>query len=621
MLIVRMALARPRMVAVGSLLILILGILTIMRSPTDVFPTINVPVVNVIWSYGGLAPEEMAERVTNASERGILTTVDNLDHVESQSLPGVCLIRVFLRPGTNIGIAISQVTAISQTIIRAMPQGSTPPIILQSNASNVPVLQLALTSETLTAAQINDIATNSVRPLLTIIPGIQVSPPFGGVPRVVQVDLIPNQLYAKGVSPAEVTTALSAQNLILPAGTAKMGGREYFVRLNNSFNSVDELNNVPIKTVNGAIVYVRDVAQVRDGYGVQINEVNANGRPAVLLTVFKTSSSSTLSVVQAVKTALPQIQDTLPPGVNISILQDQSIFVRAAIMDVVREGCIAAVLTALMILLFLGSWRSTLIVFLSIPLAIFSSILVLGIFGQTLNTLTLGGLALAVGILVDDATVEIENTTRILSLDNGRSLKGAILESANEVALPTLASTLSICIVFVPVAFLTGVAQSLFLPLALAVIFAMLPSYLLSRTLVTTMMMQLLGPELPLHRPDNPLYRDIAPKMMRSPLWRIHEAIEHSLEKLKERHLVALEWALDHRKATLGLFVVFAALSACLIPSIGQDFFPAVDSGDFRLHVRAPAGTRLEETTKIFTDVENTIRQVIPADQVKTGPR
>ena len=318
------------------------------------------------------------------------------------------------------------------------------------------------------------------------------------------MDLIPAQLYAKGVSPSEVTAALSAQNLILPAGTAKMGGREYFVRLNNSFSSVDELNNIPIKTVNGAIVYVRDVAQVRDGYGIQINEVNANGHPAVLLTVFKTSSSSTLSVVQAVRAALPQIQDTLPPGVNVSILQDQSIFVRAAIMDVVREGCIAAVLTALMILLFLGSWRSTLIVFLSIPLAIFSSILVLGIFGQTLNTLTLGGLALAVGILVDDATVEIENTTRILSLDNGRSLKGAILESANEVALPTLASTLSICIVFVPVAFLTGVAQSLFLPLALAVIFAMLPSYLLSRTLVTTMMMQLLGPELPLHRPDNP---------------------------------------------------------------------------------------------------------------------
>jgi multidrug efflux pump subunit AcrB len=612
-----MALARPRMVAVGSLLILILGVLTVMRTPTDVFPTINVPVVNVIWSYGGLAPEEMAQRVTNMSERSLMTTVDNLDHVESQSLPGVCLIKVYLRPGTNIGVAIAQITSISATIVRAMPQGSTPPIILQSNASNVPVMQLAMTSPTLTAAQINDLAGQTVRPFLTVIPGIQVSPPFGGVPRVVQVDLIPKQLYAKGISPVDVTTALSAQNLILPAGTAKMGGREYFVRLNNSFTNVDALNDVPIKMVNGAIVYVRDVAQVRDGYGNQINEVNANGHPAVLLTIFKTSSASTLEVVNRVRAALPAIEDTLPPGVQLSILQDQSIFVRAAVLDVVQEGVIAACLTGLMILLFLGSWRSTLIVFFSIPLAIFSSILIMGIFGETLNTLTLGGLALAVGILVDDATVEIENTTRILALDNGRSLKSAILESAHEVALPTLASTLSICIVFVPVAFLTGVAQSLFLPLAVAVIFAMLPSYLLSRTLVTTLMNLLIGPEMPLHRPNNAEYREVAPKMMRGILWRIHEAIEHALERVRESHLVALEWALEHRKAVLAIFVLFVAVSGLLVGSIGADFFPTVDSGAFRLHVRAPAGTRLEETTQIFSQIEATIREVVPPSEVK----
>ena len=617
MWIVRLALARPRFVAVMSLLILLLGTLTILRTPTDVFPVINVPVVNVIWSYGGLAPEEMAQRVTNMSERSMMTTVDNLDHIESQSLPGVCLIKVYLRPGTNIALAIAQVTSISTTIVRAMPQGSTPPIVLQGNASNVPVLQLAMTSETLTAAQINDLASQGVRPLLTVIPGIQVSPPFGGVPRVVQVDLIPSALYAKGISPPDVTTALSAQNLILPAGTAKMGSREYFVRLNNTFSNVDSLNDVPIKIVNGAMVYVRDVAQVRDGYGNQINEVNANGHPAVLLTIFKTSSASTLDVVKQVKAALPAIEETLPPGVNISILQDQSIFVRAAIFDVVQEGVIAAFLTGLMILLFLGSWRSTLIVFFSIPLAIFFSILILGIFGQTLNTLTLGGLALAVGILVDDATVEIENTTRILALDNGRSLKSAILESAHEVALPTLASTLSICIVFVPVAFLTGVAQSLFLPLAMAVIFAMLPSYLLSRTLVTTLMHLLIGPEMPLHRPNNAEYIESAPKMMRSPLWRLHEMVEHGLERLKEQHLVALEWALAHRKSTLALFVGFACLSGLLFPFIGTDFFPSVDSGEFRLHVRAPAGTRLEETVGVFSEVEAEIRKVIPASELK----
>jgi multidrug efflux pump subunit AcrB len=616
MWIVRLALARPRMIAVFSLLILILGVLTIVRTPTDVFPFINVPVVNIIWSYGGLAPEEMAQRVVNASERSYITTVDNVEHIESQTLTGVSIVKIYLRPGTNISQAIAQITSISQTVIRAMPQGITPPTILQSNASNVPVLQLALTSDTLTAAQINDIASNTVRQQLTIIPGIQVSPPFGGVPRVIQVDLNPKALFANGLSPSDVTTALSSQNLILPAGTAKIGQREYFVRLNNSVPDVNALNDVPIKTVNGALIYVRDVAQVRDGYGIQNNEVNANGKPAVLLTIYKTSSSSTLDIVSSVKDALPGIEATLPPGVKLSLLQDQSIFVKAAVLDVVQEGVIAAVLTGLMILLFLGSWRSTLIVFLSIPLAIFCSIVVMSMFGQTLNTLTLGGLALAVGILVDDATVEIENTTRILSLDDGRSLKQAILESAHEVALPTLASTLSICIVFVPVAFLAGVAQSLFLPLALAVVFAMLPSYLLSRTLVTTLMNHLIGPEIPLHRPDNPEHRTKARKMMQSPLWHIHEAIEHQLERMKEGHAQALGWAMDHRKATLAFFVIFVLCSGMLIPLIGTDFFPTVDSGELRLHVRAPAGTRLEETAKIFNQIENTIRKTIPPDQI-----
>jgi CzcA family heavy metal efflux pump len=612
MWIVNLALARPRMVAVMAIAILLFGSLTIIRTPKDMFPAIDIPVVSIIWSYGGLAPQEMEQRVISRSERTYTTTVGNIEHIESQSLPGVGVIRVFFQPGTPISQAVAQLSTASQTVLRGMPPGTPPPLMLQYNASDVPVLQMSLSSDTMPITDIVDFAQNSVRNQLVTIQGVSVSPPFGGVPREISVDLDPSSLTSHQVTAQEVTQAISNQNLILPAGQVRMGVRDYMVRLNNSPTAVDEINNLPLKMTNGATLYVRDVAQVRQGYGTQSSMVRVNGKPSVLITILKSGNASTLDVVNRVKAALPQIRATLPEGMHMDLLLDQSVFVRGAVEGVVREAIIAAGLTALMILLFLGSWRSTLIVAISIPLSIFASIAMMGLLGQTLNTLTLGGLALAVGILVDDATVEVENTTRNLAL--GVPLHEAILLSAQQVALPALSSTLAICIVFVPVAFLAGVSRSLFMPLAAAVVLAMLPSYFLSRTLVTTMMQSLMAKELELHVEAEPHEEVHASR--RTLLWRAHEWIEHRFEQLRDRYRGVLAWALDHRGMTISAFLAAFAITGLLFPLLGQDFFPPVDAGQMRLHVRAPAGTRLEETAKIFTRIEGTIREALPEREV-----
>jgi multidrug efflux pump subunit AcrB len=647
MWIVRLALSRPRTIAVMAILIALLGVLSITRTPTDILPAINTPVVNVVWSYPGLSPVEMEGRVVRLSEAVLTTAVGNVSRVESQSLPGVGIEKVYFQPGTDLAEAIAEISAAMGSLLRTMPPGITPPIIRPADASSVPIVQLAMSSDTLPIAQIYDLAVNTVLFPLITVQGSTLTPPFGGVNRLINVDLDPQAMTAKGVTAQDLTTALSNQNLILPAGTAKMGTREYVVRLNNSPTMVNSLNDLPVKTVNGATVLVRDVAHVRDGSAIQTNVVRVDGKPAVLLSILKNGDASTLTVVNAVKARLPRIRATLPENVKLDLLLDQSVFVRAAVSGVVREAVIAACLTGLMILLFLGSWRSTLIVAISIPLSILASLVVLGALGQTLNTLTLGGLALAVGMLVDDATVEVENTTRNLGL--GLPLRRAILTSAQQVALPALTSTLSICIVFVPVTLLTGVAKFLFLPLALAVVFAMLPSYLLSRTLVTTMMQALLGKELHLYQgggegvpgAERPVpggtgrigtsgqrasdsataergTRHAAPGTPRSGslLWRVHKKFEARFEAVRERYRGALEWVLQHRALAGGVLLLFFGVSACLLPFIGQDFFPAVDAGQMRLHVRAPAGTRIEETAPLFSEIEDTIREVIPAREI-----
>jgi multidrug efflux pump subunit AcrB len=616
MWIVRLALRRPRMVAVLAILVFILGGLNIFRMPKDIFPAINFPVVAVIWSYGGLAPDEVDKRVLLLSEQAISTTVSNVEHIESQALPGTGIIKVYLQPGTPIGEAITQISSTSQSVIQHMPQGITPPNILDYDASDVPIVQLALSSDTLPITQVNDMAGTMVLPQLITVKGAALSPPNGGMPRLINVDLDPQAMTAKGVTAQQLAAAIGQQNLILPAGDVKMGKRDYFVRLNNSPEAVTAFNSLPIKVVNGATVFVRDVAHVRNGNGIQVSLVRVNSKPAVLLTILKNGGASTLDVVDGVKAKLPMIRSLLPPAVKLDLLLDQSIFVRAVIDSVVREAVIAACLTGLMILLFLGSWRSTLIVAISIPLSILASIVILGAMGQTLNTLTLGGLSLAVGMLVDDATVEVENATR--NLGEGYPLRRAILHSAQQVALPALTSTLSICIVFVPVVFLTGVAASLFLPLAMAVVFAMIPSYLFSRTLVTTMMLHLLGKELDLYQPepadstDSPHVRS---KSRRGIVWRVHEHFETVFEMGRELYRRVLIWALDHRGGAVAIILCFFALSACMLPFIGEDFFPTVDSGQIRLHVRVPPGTRLEATGKRFSQIEETISQIIPAQE------
>src|SRR5881628_824888 len=599
MWIVRLALRRPYTFIVMALLIAIGGVLTIARTPVDIFPEINIPVISIIWQFSGLSPNEVEGRMVTISERAMTTTVNSIEHIESQSLAGVGLIRVFFQPDASIGAADAEVTAINQTLLRTMPPGTTPPLIIRYSASNVPILQLALQSPTLSEQQLYDYGLNFIRTQLATVQGAQVPLPWGGKVRSVMVDLDPDSLYAKGLSAFDISSALGTQNVILPAGTAKIGPIEYNIRTNSSPDILETLNDLPVKQVGGATVYMRDVAQVRDGFAVQTNMVHVDGRLSALLAVLKTPTASTLDIVQRVKNALPRIQATLPPELEVKPLFDQSVFVRASLQGVLREAIIAAALTGLMILLFLGSWRSTLVIVVSIPLAILVSVM------------TLGGLALAVGILVDDATVEIENTNRNLAM--GKPVIKAILDGAQQIATPAFVATLCICIVFVPVVFIVGVGKYLFTPLAEAVVFAMLASYFLSRTVVPTMVRYLLPAEAHLHAPGAAHTVTDA-----GPVWAVHQAFNHRFERLRDAYAALLAWALGHRRVVTGVFAGFVTLSLGLFWLIGMDFFPTVDAGQLRLHVRCPAGTRLEETERRFADVEDVIRQTIPAKEIDT---
>ena len=598
MWIVKLALRRPYTFVVLAVLILILGTLAALRTPTDIFPNINIPVVSIIWNYTGLAPQDMANRIITLQERNLTTTVNDIEHLESQSLNGVAVIKVFFHPGANISTAIAQIAGQSQTQLKQLPVGTTPPLIITYSASSVPILQLALSSPSLSEQQLNDLGLNFIRPQLTSVPGTAIPYPYGGKQRQVQVDLNTAALQAKGLSPLDVVNAISAQNLILPAGTAKIGTFEYNVNMNGSPTSIKELNDLPIKTIGSSTIYIHDVAFVRDGFPPQTNIVRVDGRRSTLMTIQKIGNASTLNIIAAIKQLLPSVKNTLPANLQIRLLGDQSIFVRGAVVGVVREALIAACLTAAMILLFLGSWRSTLIIAVSIPLSILSSIIALSALGETINLMTLGGLALAVGILVDDATVTIENIHRYLA--EGKDIEEAILDGAQQIAIPALVSTLSICIVFVPMFLLTGVARYLFVPLAEAVVFAMLASYLLSRTLVPTMAKYFLKAheEETSHESKNPLVRFQA--------W-----FEHGFESIRNAYRGLLETFISHRRIFVVGFLGACLLSFGLVPWLGQDFFPSVDSGAFTLHMRAPTGTRIEETAALCDQVEDEIRKKI----------
>ncbi len=607
MWIVRLALRRPYTFVVLSILLLILGPLAIVNTPVDIFPNINIPVVSVVWNYTGLSPADMANRIVTPSERAMTTTVNDIEHIESNSLNSIAVIKVFFQPTANIAAAVAQVTAISQTQLKQLPPGTTPPLIIQYNASSVPILQLGLSGQGLSEQQLYDIGVNFVRTGLASVEGASIPFPYGGKQRQVQVDLNIPALQARGLSPNDVVNAISAQNLILPSGTAKIGTFEYEMDTNSAPLTMAELNNLPIKEVNGAIVYIRDVAHVRDGYPPQTNIVHVNGQRASLLTILKTGNSSTLDIISSVRAKLPAISASLPRALRITPLSDQSVFVRGAIDGVVREALIAACLTGLMILLFLGSWRSTLIIAVSIPLSILTSIILLSALGQTINIMTLGGLALAVGILVDDATVEIENVNR--NLETGMETEQAILEGAAQIAVPAFVSTISICIVFVPMFFLSGVAKYLFVPLAEAVVFAMLASYFLSRTIVPTMAKYLLKPHN--HEAEQQKANS------RNPLTRLQLAFERQFEKLRLGYERVLKLCLTYSTIFLLLFFVFSIGSAALLfPWLGEDFFPSVDSGQFLLHMRAHTGTRIENTADICDQVEQEIRREIPQKEL-----
>ena len=612
MWIVRLALRRPYTFVVMAVLIAILGATAIFTMPVDIFPYIDIPIVSVVWPYNGLAPEEMEKRVVTNFERNLTSGVNDIEHIESQSYKDIAVVRVYFHPNVQIDMAVAQVTAQMQSSLRAMPPGMFPANVLKYDAGSVPVLRLGLSSMTLREQEIFDIGQNFIRLPLATVQGAAVSYPFGGKNRAVMVDLNPDELYAKQLSPLDVSNALNLQNLILPAGTAKMAQTEYQIKVNSSPILVDELNNLPIKTVNGATIYMKDVAQVRDGFSVQSNIVRTDGARGVMLSVTRTGKASTLAVVDAVKAALPAILATVPPELKVTTLSDQSIFVRASIQGVLREALIAAGLTGLMILLFLGSWRSTLIVCISIPLSILSSLCILSLLGETINVMTLGGLALAVGILVDDATVEVENTHRNMAMR--KPLVRAVLDGASQIAIPTFVSTLSICIVFVPVLLLTGTARYLFTPLAMAVVFAMLSSYLLSRTLIPTMVHYLLKSEVDLYRHGKHGRSGEAQGL----LWRVNGLFDGLFERLRFRYIGLLNWSLQHRARVLAGFLAFSIASLGLVWLVGEDFFPDVDSGQMRLEARAPAGTRLEQTEVRFAAIEHEVRDVIPAGELDT---
>jgi multidrug efflux pump subunit AcrB len=609
MWIVRLALRRPYTFAVFALLILILGAYSIASMPTDIFPNIDIPVVTVVWHYSGLSAQEMSTRIIFNSERGMTTTVSDIEHIESQSLNGIGVIKIFFQPNVDVGNAVAQVTAICQVQLRQLPPGATPPFIIQYNASSVPVLMLGLSGNGLSEQELNDLATNNIRTQLATIEGAQTPYPYGGKQREIMVDIDPKALQAHRLSPADVVNSVSAQNLIAPSGTMKMDRFEYAIETNSAPTVVEELNNLPIKSVNGTVVYVRDVAHVRDGNPPQTNIVRVDGKRAIMMAIMKTGSASTLQIIKDVRDRIEYVKTQLPPQLRINPLSDQSIFVRASINGVIREAVIAACLTAVMILVFLGSWRSTLIIAVSIPLSILCSITVLALLHETINIMTLGGLALAVGILVDDATVEIENINR--NLEQGKEIEQAILDGAAQIATPALVSTLAICIVFVPMFLLSGVARYLFVPLAEAVVFAMLASYLLSRTVVPTMAKYLL------HEHDDAL--TARKQVSRNPLVRFQIGFEAGFTRFRNGYVRLLTFCLDYAGVFLIVFLIFVVGSvALLVPWLGQDFFPTVDAGQFKIHVRARSGTRIEETAALCDHIDATIRQHIPVNEMAT---
>ncbi len=608
--LVIVALKRPYTFVVLGLLIFLFGVLSIFRTPTDVFPDIGIPVVAVVWTYNGLPPQDMSGRVIYFYERSLTTQVNDIQRIESQSLVNYGIVKIFFQKTVNVNAALAQVTAASQTVLKLLPAGITPPYVLEFNASSVPILQLALSSRSVPEVKLFDLAQNFIRPMLATVPGAAVPSPFGGQVRQVQIDIDPHKMQALGVSADDVGRALAAQNQITPVGTEKVGKYEYTVELNDAPTRISGLNDLPLKRVNGTVVYLHDVAWVHDGYPPQTNAVRVDGKHAVLMTIEKVGAASTLDIINGVKALLPRIRDSVPPGVNVAAIGDQSVFVKDAVAGVVREAVIAAVLTGLMILLFLGSWRSTLIIGTSIPLCILASITTFAALGETINVMTLGGLALAVGMLVDEATVTIENIN--YHLEQGKDVERAVVDGARQIVVPAFVSLLAICIVFVPMFMLTGVAHYLFVPLALAVVFAMVASFLLSRTLVLTMARFLLKEHVahePTHGP--------APRS-RNPLVRFQRGFEHYFEALRARYQSLLAMALASPWRFAGFFLFFVVLSLGLAPFLGENFFPAIDGGQIKLHVRAQIGTRIEETERLCDEVDRAIRKVIPPGDLES---
>ncbi|MGT2511218.1 efflux RND transporter permease subunit [Cupriavidus basilensis] len=612
MWIVRLALSRPYTFVVLALCLLLAGPLVLLRTPTDIFPAIDIPVVSVVWTYNGLSAEDMARRIVTGYERSLTNSVDDIEHIESQSLSGVAVIKIFFHPGADINRAIAETSSGAQSMLRNMPPGTTPPLILSYSASTVPILRLALASDQLPEQQLYDLGNNFIRTQLATVQGASVPLPYGGKVRQVMVDLDTRALQARGLAPLDVVNAINAQNLVLPGGTAKIGALEYRVDLNGSTPTVAGLNDLPVRSGPGGTVYVRDVAHVRDGYAPQTNVVRRDGKRAALLEIEKSGNTSTLSIIAQVKAMLPRIMAGLPPSLRVQPVSDQSVFVTSAIHGVLHEALIAACLTALMILLFLGSWRATLIIAISIPLSVLAALMALAALGETLNIMTLGGLALAVGVLVDDATVAIENITHHREM--GQPLEQAILEGSAQIAVPTLVSTLSICIVFLPMFLLTGVARYLFVPMAEAVVFAMAASYFFSRTLIPTLAHYLMRGEAGEAPGDAAKTR--TPGRLRRACARLQSRFERAFEAVRARYAASLAAALRHPRRLAAAFLACCAASMALVPFLGQDFFPSVDSGEIRLHMRARTGTRIEETARIADEVESRIRAAIGPDHV-----
>jgi CzcA family heavy metal efflux pump len=612
MQVVHVALRRPYTFVVLALLILIGGVLSALRTPTDIFPQIRIPVIAVAWQYTGLQPDQMTGRISTPFQRALSSTVNDVEHIEANTYPGISIVKIFFQPGVDVATANAQVTAVSQTLLSQMPPGVNPPLILNYNAATVPIVQLALSGKGLSEQNLYDLGMNTVRTRLVTVPGAVMPLPYGGKQRQVQIDIRPEALQARGMSAQDIAAALAAHNVLTPIGTQKIDSLEYTLRLNSAPSALEDLAKLPVKVVNGTTVYLGDVANVRDGNAPQSNIVHVDGGRSVLMTVLKNGSASTLAIVDGIRTQLAGMRDSLPEALKISLINDQSVFVRAAVKGVALEGVIAAVLTSIMILLFLGSWRSTVIIAVSIPLSILGSIMALSALGQTMNLMTLGGLALAIGILVDDATVTIENVN--WHLEQGKDVESSIIDGAQQIVTPAFVSLLCICIAFVPMFFLEGVSRFLFVPMAMSVIFAMVCSFILSRTLVPTMAMYLLKP----HAPNGGAHgHDQAPPS-RNPLVRFQRRFEARFERFREGYRGLLQWALANRKRFLIGFVAAVVLSFGLVPFLGANFFPSVDSGQVLMHVRVPVGTRVEETAVRFARIEQVIRQVIPGSEIET---